>query len=56
VRESRYREPEFWLLLAILLLMVHSFVRVWGVQQKLDRLEKRLETLERMTPGATEYR
>jgi hypothetical protein len=56
VRESRYREPEFWLILAILLLMVHSFIRVWAQKVRIDRLEKRIQTIEEMTPGATEYR
>ena len=53
---KRHREPEFWLILAMLLLMVHSFMRVWYLRVRIMRLEDRVEQLEELTPGATEYR
>lgn len=54
--KRRDRDVNFWLLVAFSLLMVHSFIRQWGQHEQIKRLERRVQELERITPGATEYR
>lgn len=54
--ERKNRDPEFWVMLALFLLLLHSMIRLWGQKVRLDRLEDRVQELELITPRATEYK